>query len=399
MKTIDKNLVVNDIYLNFSHALDHFMMLIFAKAAYDASKYFNVSYDSFIIFGTLGFILFGVMAPISAYLADKYSRSLLMVIFHFGIGTAAIFAGLSSTVYQLTISLGLIGVFASIYHPVGISMLIRNNKNIGFRLGINGVFGNMGIAAAPVITGALLTFGNWKLCFLFPGIICILYGLLFSKALTQSKDVILSKNFDKNFGKFAPNWPLALAALSITTISGGFIFGSMTFFIPRYFEIAMTGISTKVFVTGILASLVYAIASFSQIGVGWLIDRFSPKNVLFCMGLGQLFFIWLTSMLTNYNLFISMIIAMCFVFGQIPITDTIITRYIPDLWRAKILSLKFLLNLSVGALVLPIGSTLLKYGVSMSELFFFISFIAFFIVISAAILPRQAEDERIDHNQ
>ena len=93
-----------------------------------------------------------------------------------------------------------------------------------------------------------------------------------------------------------------------------------------------------------------------------------------------------------------MIIAMCFVFGQIPITDTIISRYVPGLWRAKVLSLKFLLNLSAGALVLPIGSKLLQHGFSMSELFSVLSIVTFFIIVSAAILPNQAESERLDIN-
>ena len=55
----------------------------FAKGAYDAGKYFNLSYDEIIIYGVFGFVLFGAIAPISAHLADKFSRSLLMVIFHF----------------------------------------------------------------------------------------------------------------------------------------------------------------------------------------------------------------------------------------------------------------------------------------------------------------------------
>tara|TARA_X000001036_G_C20492964_1_gene730565 strand:- start:161 stop:886 length:726 start_codon:yes stop_codon:yes gene_type:complete len=232
----------------------------------------------------------------------------------------------------------------------------------------------------------------------FPGVICILYGILFLKALNPSKDRDLSKNVSKNSSKFAPNWPLTLVALIISSCSGGFIFGSMTFFIPRYFEISMTNISTSVFITGFLASLVYAVASFSQIDVGWRIDRLSPKKILFCMGIGQCFFIWLTSILTDYSLFFMMIIAMSFVFGQIPITDTIISRYVPDLWRAKILSLKFLLNLSVGALILPLGSKLLQFGFLMSELFFTISLISFFIIISAIILPSQSKTERVDLN-
>ena len=392
------NLVVNDIFLNISHALDHFMMLIFAKAAFDASKYFDVNYDQFIIFGTFGFILFGGMAPVAAFLADKFSRSLLMVIYHFGLGCTAICAGLSSTVNQLAISIGFLGIFASIYHPVGITMLLKSNKKIGFRLGINGVFGNMGVAAAPLVTGALLTFGNWKICFIYPGIICLIYGLLFLRALKPLPEATQPDSAAYGTRKLAPNWPLALGALVITTVSGGFIFGSMTFFIPRYLEISMGNVSTSVFVTGLFASLVYGVASFSQIAVGWLIDKFSPKYILFYMGVGQCVFIYLASIHNNISLFFIMIMAMCFVFGQIPITDTIISRYVPDLWRAKVLSLKFLLNLSVGALVLPIASLLLQSGFLISELFFMMSAIGILIIISAVILPNQRKAERIDLN-
>ncbi len=102
-----------------------------------------------------------------------------MVIFHFGIGASAICAGLSSTVCQLAISISLIDIFESIYHPVGISMLLKSNRNIGRRLGINGVFGNMGVAAAPLVTGALLTFANWKICFFFLGLFAFFIAFYF----------------------------------------------------------------------------------------------------------------------------------------------------------------------------------------------------------------------------
>ena len=107
---------VDDIFLNISHFLDHFMMLIFAKAAYDAGTYFGLSYEEIIFFGTIGFICFGGFAPIASYLADKYSRSNLMVIFHFGIGSSALAAGMSDNIISLTLSLTAIGVFAAIYH-------------------------------------------------------------------------------------------------------------------------------------------------------------------------------------------------------------------------------------------------------------------------------------------
>ena len=111
---------MHDIYINISHFIDHFIMLIFAKAAYDAGRFFGIGYDDIISYGTLGFVLFGAVAPIAARLADRYSRSLLMVVFHFGVGASAIIAGFAQSVIQLMCGLALIGIFASIYHPVGI---------------------------------------------------------------------------------------------------------------------------------------------------------------------------------------------------------------------------------------------------------------------------------------
>lgn len=389
-----RNKHVPDIYLNISHFVDHFIMLIFAKAAYDAGIEFGLGYEEIIIFGLLGFILFGAMAPIAAILADKFSRSTLMVIFHFGVGISAILCSLSNTPLQLAIGLGLVGAFSSIYHPVGIAMLLKNSKNLGFRLGINGVFGNLGVAAAPLVTGYLLLLSNWRLSFTIPGLLCLLFGLIFIFALRAETQPKNDKKFDEKKLPFAPRWQRALFALALTTTSGGFIFGSITFIIPRYFEIELSNVSNSVAITGLLASLVYAVAGFAQLGAGWLIDRFSEKLILFVVGLGQIIFIFLASIATDFQLFFVTLIATSFVFGQIPLVDTIMSRYIPDHARGKILSIKFVLNLSVGAAVIPISSLLLKAGYELSTLFSFMSALAIFVVLASIILPSR-ENEKL----
>ena len=387
---------IADIYLNISHFLDHFIMLIFAKAAYDAGRYFSLSYDQMIVYGAAGFVLFGGVAPLAAQLAERYSRSLLMVIFHFGIGMAAILAGLAQTIWQLTAAIAVIGIFAAIYHPVGIPMLIKSNRRIGFRLGINGVFGNMGVAAAPLVTGLLLTVGDWRWCFILPGLFCLGYGMAFTSALKTEPAPSTAKR-QAAAESFAPNWQRALAAMALTTVAGGFIFGAMTFVVPRYFEISMTNLSTSVAVTGLLASVVYAVASFSQMAVGWLIDRHSPKLVLLAMALGQVLFIYLASQFSDLALFFAMLLAMSFVFGQIPITDTILSRYVPDVWRGRVMSVKFMLNLTVGASVLPVCGFILQAGYAMTSLFAMMSAIAVLVALAALVLPQQDDAHRLDH--
>ena len=382
-----KNKHVADIYLNISHFIDHFIMLIFAKAAYDAGREFGLGYEEIIVFGVLGFILFGAAAPIAPILANKYSRSVLMVIFHFGIGISAIICSFASTPWELSIGLGLIGVFAAIFHPVGIAMLLKNSKKLGYRLGINGVFGNMGVAAAPLITGFLLLISDWKLSFILPGIACILYGVIFLLALRDEPKAVQTEKTNERDDVFAPQWRRALLALALTTTSGGFIFGAMTFIIPRYFELQLTGITSSVAVTGLIASMVYAIAGFTQIGAGLLIDRFPAKPILFVIGVGQVIFIFLASTVSDLQLFFVTLVATSFVFGQIPIIDTIMSRYIPDKARGNVLSVKFALNLGAGASVLPISSLMLKNGYDLSSLFTVMSFMAMFVVLASLILP------------
>ena len=386
-----QNKTVPDTYLYFSHFLDHFVMLIFAKAAYDAGLYFDLSYGETIQLGTLGFVLFGLVSPLAARLADYYSRSLLMVVFHFGLGICAVAISFSQTANHLLIGLAGLGAFASIFHPVGIAMLLKNTNKIGFRLGLNGVFGNMGVAAAPLMTGILIFYYDWRTAFLVSGVLCVIYGVVFVVSLRpEINNDTKNDNTGQKVG-FSEGWALVLFALAISTTVGGFIFAAVTFLIPRYFEVYMSNLSLSIALTGVLASLVYAFSSFSQVGVGWLIDRVSPKRVLFCMALGQIVFIFFASLFSDWILFIFMTMAVCFVFGQIPITDAIMVRYVPDDWRNRVLSIKFVLNLGVGASVLPVCSFLLSSGYQLSDLFSFMSFSAVVILGASLLLPSQSK--------
>ena len=382
-----RNLTLPDMYINIGHFLDHFMMLIFAKAAFDAGRHFGLSYDEIIIYGTLGLFLFGAAAPLAGWLADKYSRSLIIIIYPFGVSLGAFLCFLSSSPIMLGFSIGVIGFFAAIFHPVGIAMLIRDSNKVGVRLGVNGVWGNMGVAAAPVLTGFIILNSNWQLSFLVPSLICLIFGIAQLKGFKEI-DIKEEKTKQKTSNGLVEGWKIVLLSLTMTTLAGGFIFGSLTFLIPRIFEVNLSGISVDIAITGLLAGIVYAIASFSQVGVGYLIDRYSPKIILGFVGIGQFFLIYLSSLYIDYALFFVMLMAMFFVFGQVPITDAILVRYVDDQWRARILSVKFLINLCAGASVLPLVSLFLGYGYTFSDLLTILSCLAIFVVISAYMLPK-----------
>ena len=390
-----KTYSIPDLYLNIGHLLDHFMMLIFAKAAFDAGREFGLSYEEIIVYGTLGVVLFGAAAPLAGWLADKYSRAILITVYPFGLGLGSILAAFSQSTEMLGISLGILGFFAAIYHPVGIAMITKRPGKVGLRLGINGVWGNMGVALAPVLTGVLIAFADWRLAFIVPSIICLFFGLSQLFAFieldeTELKTDNIKKNKDPSV--LTEGWQTVLLCLSIVTLSGGFIFGSLTFLIPRLFEVNMLEISSDVAITGLLAGLVYAIASFSQIGTGWLVDKIPPKFVLSAMGLGQLIFIYIASYSSDYGLLFIMLAAMLFVFGQVPITDVILVKYVKDSWRGRVLSIKFMVNLSAGASVLPITSLLLKNGYDFSFVLQCLAFMSICVIISGLLLPNKSSN-------
>ena len=163
----------------------------------------------------------------------------------------------------------------------------------------------------------------------------------------------------------------------------------MTFIIPRLFEVRMQGISTDIAVTGTLAALIYAVAAFAQLVVGRTIDKRTIKPVLIFVAVGQPLFLSLMAMQTDYTLFVVSLLVMCFVFGQIPITDAVLAQYVPDQWRAKVLSIKFLINLMIGSAALMTARYLLSTGAGFEAVMRVLAIAACFIVGAAFLLPKR----------
>lgn len=383
------------LFLNLGHFVDHLFMLIFAKAAVSAGLAFGLAeggaYAEMIPYGIPALILFGACAPLAAYMADKWTRNAMITVFFVGIGGASIATGFAQSPLEIGIGLAAIAVFAAIYHPVGIAMVIEGGGRVGWRLGVNGVWGNMGVAAAPLITGLILAVYDWRLAFIVPGIAAILIGFGFGVfARTGKAKAPPATAKEKALVGFAPGWKRALCALALVSSAGGFVFGAMTFIIPRLFEVHMTGVTVDIAVTGALAAVVYAVAAFAQLIVGRLVDKHPVKPILIGVAIGQAILIFVMSAQVDYLLFGAALIAMAFVFGQIPITDAVLSRYVPDAWRAKVLSVKFMLNLGVGALSLMTARTILAGGSGFEMVVLVLGMGACCIVLGAFLLPAKA---------
>jgi MFS family permease len=165
--------------LNVAHAIDHMFLLIFAAAVGTIAIDFGFSkWEDLMPYSVGAFLLFGVGSLPSGRLGDLWGRRAMMLLFFFGIGGAALLTALAQNAWQLAATLGLIGAFASIYHPVGIPMLVQNAKNPGATIGVNGLAGNIGVAVAALVTGFVIKGIGWRDAFAVPGPISIACGVL-----------------------------------------------------------------------------------------------------------------------------------------------------------------------------------------------------------------------------
>ena len=159
------------LFLNAGHFLDHLFPLIFATAAaLVLAGEWQMDYAELIPYATPGLVAFGVFSLPAGWLADRWSREGMMVVFFIGVGTSAILASMADTPLEMAIWLTLVGVFAAIYHPVGLAMVVQGVEKTGIPLAINGIFGNMGVASAALLTGFLVDASGWRSAFLYPAL-------------------------------------------------------------------------------------------------------------------------------------------------------------------------------------------------------------------------------------
>src|SRR5688500_12737716 len=159
--------------LNAGHALDHLFLLIFATAVSAIAAEWGMVWQDLMPYTVGAFVMFGLGSLPSGRLGDLWGRRAMMVVFFFGIGASSLLASLAQGPWQLAAALTLIGSFASIYHPVGIPMLLQGASRPGATIGINGLAGNLGIAVAAAATGLLVQWLGWRAAFAVPGVVCL----------------------------------------------------------------------------------------------------------------------------------------------------------------------------------------------------------------------------------
>ena len=322
----------------------------------------------------------------------------MMVIFFIGIGASSIVTALADSPLEMALGLLAIGVFAAIYHPVGVAMVVQGRRKTGVPLAINGVSGNLGVAAAALLTGFLIDTGSWRNAFVLPGAATIGLGVAYavfvwtgrgSRAASRTSGAAVEQARAGASSIERGTFVRVLAIIVVTTAIGGLIFQSTTFSLPKIFDERLGELAGSATAVGGYASLVFAIAALAQLVVGYLVDRHSVRTVFaFVAGLQAVFFAVMYR-LTGVAALVVAVAFMLVVFGQIPINDVLIGRITKSEWRSRVYSLRYIVTFSVMASTLPVIAGI-HAGWGFGALFVVMAIAASGTFVAVLMLPRTA---------
>ena len=319
-------------FLNAGHFLDHFFLLIFPTAVVALHKAWDMDYGAALALGTPAFAAFALGTLPAGWLGDRWSRSGMMAVFFVGIGSASVACGLATGPITLMIALGGLGLFAAIFHPVGLAMVTETTDRPGHALAVNGVWGNMGLAGAALITSTLTDHLNWRTAFILPGAISVAVGLTYMWTLRQAAR--------RNMQAGALARPVLVEVsqsdrirvvilIAISALLGGLIFNGVTVSLPKLFEERLIGVVAGLTGIGLAASAVFALAAFAQLPVGAMLDRFGAKPILMAVLALQAALLFTVGSMTGSASAIVAAPLLLAIFGALPITGWLMARYVP----------------------------------------------------------------------
>ncbi|UZE30048.1 MFS transporter [Pseudomonas asplenii] len=341
-------------YINAAHVIDHMFMLIFPAAVLGMGESFGLDFAQLIGLSLGGFIAFGACSLPAGWLGDRWSRRSMMLLFFFGIGAAAIFSGFTSTAPMLTLGLTLIGIFAAIYHPVGTAMLVSYARNRGREIGINGMWGNLGVAFSALVTGLLVAYLGWRAAFILPGAISILLGVLFALQVREEPIPLIAHARPKGENGRQVSMVMVFAVLALVTATGGVVFNATTMTYPKLFQERLHELFAAPQTLGLIVSLAYAFGAVAQLSIGRVIDRVSLKWPFVLLTLCQAPLLFGLAHVDGLSVMVLGAALMFVVFGQVTVNDAMVANFVAPQWQSRVFALRYCLSFGASATAIPL---------------------------------------------
>lgn len=376
-------------FLNLGHALTHLVMLIFPTAVLALGPAWGIPYDQLMPASLGGLIAYGAGSLPSGWLGDRWSRRSMMAVFFLGIGFGSILCGLARTPLEIGIALGVVGLFASIYHPVGLSLLVVDPARLGRTLGLNGVFGNLGIAGAAMVTGLLCEALGWRWAFIAPGLLSVFAGIAFLMLIPALPKPGAKTAAASRQGGARTFTAVMAVALLLFIVCDLLVFNATTIALPKVAETHLAGWFDSPAAIGTIVSIVFAVAALAQLWIGHLIDRLPLARIFLPLAAAQVVALLLAGWAEGPWFIAPALATMFVVFGLIPISDAVIARNVSDAWRSRAYAIGYVVAFGVGPAAVPLIAALYDGARGFPYLFPVLAAIAGGTLVAAVALRRQ----------
>lgn len=328
---------------NFAHAVDHYVMLIFPTVVIGLEAVYGRPYSELLALGTASFFAFGIFSLPAGWIADRWSRRYMMVVFYIGCGLSCAAAAFSPNFTTLAISLFVLGVFASIYHPVGTAIVVAAAVNRGRTLALNGVCGNVGVALAAGITAGLTYWIGWRGAFLIPAVICVTTGIAYFIMVPDDRAQKAGRSAAPEVRLTMGIMITVFALFILIGTTAGLVFNTVTIALPKVVDERIgTGISLVA--VGGIATAIFLCGAIAQFTMGRVLEKYPAHLVFAFTGLMQFIGVVWVVYAAGYALLGALAFAMAFIYAQVTVNDFVIARYTADAWRARVYAVRYFIT-------------------------------------------------------
>ena len=336
--------------LNLGHAMDHWVLAIFLYTVSVIAGVWGADWKALTPYAFGASFMFGAGSIVSGKLGDQWGRRAMMVLFFAGMGVSCLVIALCRNKWQIGAALTVMGAFASIYHPVGIPMLVQKAEKPGFVIGVNGLVGNLGIALGSSVSVLLATRYGWQAAYIVPGMICLIAAVLFAVLVPKEEEAPATR---KNKVLDLPPHVMARVFFIMTcaAVSGSIVFNFTTNGNGEMLKARIAELASSPWLLSMALLVIFSVASLMQIVVGALIDRYPLKNIYLPILICQIPLFLLASQVDGWALLVVTTLFMVFVFGAIPFTDAMIVKYIDDRLRSRVTGMRLAIGFGVSSLV------------------------------------------------
>jgi MFS family permease len=382
------------VFINTAHTITHYSLLILPTAVLAMARpggAFGPAYGPILALATGMFVLYGLLSLPQGWLAQRLGRKALMTAFFLGTGAGLVAAGLVSSPWMMAATLAFAGSFAAIYHPIGTTMLVEAaGDKPGRSIGVNGVFGNVGVALAPVVTAFLAARFGWRAAFIAPGVVCLAVGLLWLRTPIVE---------GPRLGNARPFPPIprflvrrALIVLLLIAMSSGLVFNAFTLLLPKLMQDRLAGSGSLLPLVGLAAFLVTLCGALTQFTVGRMIDRATLKRVFLPVSLVLAPAMALLSFAQGWMVLPLGALVAASIFGQVTVNETMAARYISPEMRARIYSIRFFVGFLGAAASAPLVATLFERTGSLALVTLVLSAFSIVTLGCALFFPNRPEE-------